>query len=139
MLTLMLAGAIPFLLSILFLHNTWLSHAKVLEIVFTYAAIVLTFLGGVEWGIGVIRFEENKLNFPYIFILSILPSLAAWLLVLLDFPKLQLIGFILSFIIVLGVDIALTLQKIIPTWFLKLRIAITLIVVTLLILIFYAF
>jgi hypothetical protein len=130
----MVAGVIPFLLLTLCLRLHWFPPARVSAWLFSYAAVILTFLGGIQWGIGVMRLDTNTSLFPHLFTLSILPSLAAWLLLLLNYPKLQLIGFILGFIAVLAVDIGLALREMIPGWFLKLRCLITLVVVTLLLL-----
>lgn len=132
LLSLTFTGAIPFLFLAVLLHTKWLPQATLLEFLFSYAAVILTFLGGIQWGIGVVRLEDKTLNYPLIFGLSVLPSLAAWLLLLLDYPKLKLIGFILCFAMVFGVDIRLTLEKILPRWFLVIRFCITLVVITLL-------
>ncbi len=133
LLTLTFAGVIPFLLLTILLYNHWVAQSKVLAMLFSYAAVILTFLGGIQWGIGIVRLDANTLKFKHLFTLSILPSLAAWLLLLIDFPKLQLIGFIISFVSVLVIDTLLTLKDIMPRWFLLLRFGVSLIVITLLI------
>jgi hypothetical protein len=132
LLILTFAGIIPFLSLAFFSHKDWLNHARIHELLFSYAAIILTFLGGIQWGIGVVRLDEKKLSFPHLFTLSIIPSLVAWLLLLLHYPKLQLIGFIISFVFVICVDVSLTLKSIMPRWFLMLRFCVTFVVMTLL-------
>lgn len=132
LLSLTFTGAIPFFFLALLLHIKWLPQATMLPFLFSYAAVILTFLGGIQWGIGMVRLEDKTLHYPHIFALSVLPSLAAWLLLLLDYPRLQLIGFMLCFAMVFGVDIRLYLEKILPRWFLVIRFSITLVVITLL-------
>lgn len=125
-------GATPFFFLTLLLHTAWLPQATLLAFLFSYSAVILTFLGGIQWGIGVMRVEDKTLHYPLVFVLSVLPSLAAWILLLLHYPKLQLIGFILSFSMVLAVDIKLSFKTILPRWFLIIRCGITLLVITLL-------
>ena len=138
LLSLTFIGAIPFFFLTLLLHTKWLPQATLLAFLFSYAAVILTFLGGIQWGIGVVRLEDKTLRYPLVFALSVLPSLAAWLLLLLDYPQLQLIGFMLCFAMVFGVDIRLNLEKILPRWFLVIRFSITLVVITLLLFCFFA-
>lgn len=132
LLALMLAGVIPFLLLTVMLQYHWWSQSDALAALFSYAAVILTFLGGVQWGIGVINLNNHTLVFKHLFTLSILPSLAAWLLLLINSPKLQLIGFVVSFITVLAIDTLLTLKNIMPRWFLLLRYVVSTMVVMLL-------
>jgi ADP-ribose pyrophosphatase YjhB (NUDIX family) len=132
--SLMLAGVIPFIFLASLLYFNWLPQAKILAMLFSYAAIILTFLGGIQWGIGVVKLEEKSLSHPHIFTMSILPSLLAWLLLMIDQPKWQLIGFLASFALVLAVDIVLTAIKLLPRWFLRLRLSISLVVMMSLIL-----
>jgi hypothetical protein len=136
LLVLTFAGVIPFLILVLMLQATWFSQSNILDCLCAYAAVILTFLGGIQWGLGVSKLEDSTLRFPHVFTLSILPSLVAWLCLMLHSPRVKLITFIISFLFVLGVDGLLTLQKILPSWFLKVRLAITLIVITLLVVVY---
>lgn len=129
LLALTIAGVLPFFFSAIILHTHLFTQPIVLAILLSYAAVILSFLGGIQWGIGVIRLEEKTNIFPHLFTLSILPSLAAWLLLLPNYPKMQMIGFILSFAIVAAVDTVLTIKNITPRWFLRLRLVITFLVI----------
>jgi hypothetical protein len=59
----------------------------------TYAAIILSFLGGIRWGLAVASADRPEAAMH--FMISVLPSLAAWLLLLLPEPmRLTCLGFL---------------------------------------------
>lgn len=61
-----------------------------------YAAVILSFLGGVRWGAEIARSEQPRFS---VLALSVLPSLAGWVLLAVPFAtaELQLGGFLLAF------------------------------------------
>jgi hypothetical protein len=134
LLTLMLAGIIPFIFSAILMHTNMLAKSTILTFLLSYTAVILSFLGGIQWGIGVMRLDSHAYDSPHLFIVSIIPSLVAWLFLLIHHPKVQLIGYMLSFAIVAVADSTFSLKGIMPRWFLMLRWVVTISVITLLIL-----
>lgn len=121
------SGAIPFLfftvMSILHPENPlWY------KILISYAAVILSFLGGLHWGVALALKEKYSSIFRYILALSTIPALISWILLLLPNRNLQLDIFILAFIWVLIVDLFLVKNKLISTTFFKTRLAISLVV-----------
>ena len=128
------AGLLPFIVLTLLLQLNWLSSFNICNLLITYAGLILSFLGGMQWGVGLMQPDKCAANFPFLFTISILPTLVAWFLLAINNIHCQLIGLAFAFSGVLIIDIILTLNRLLPSWFLKLRISITLIVIMLLIL-----
>ncbi len=125
------AGVIPFAL---------LTTAVVLDITLwaldprwglrAYGACILSFLGGVQWGLLLPRNEGGLSPFPrYLF--SILPSLVGFLCLLI--PNLPgLIGLLIGFIGLLAYDVSTMRHGLAPRWYASLRVQLTVAVVLLL-------
>ncbi len=125
------AGVIPFAL---------LTTAVVLDITLwaldprwglrAYGACILSFLGGVQWGLLLPRNEGGLSPFPrYLF--SILPSLVGFLCLLI--PNLPgLIGLLIGFIGLLAYDVSTMHHGLAPRWYASLRVQLTVAVVLLL-------
>lgn len=89
----------------------------------TYAAVILSFLGGVRWG----QEMGGRDPRPLTFVGAVLPSLAAWGLLAapgLD-PSRQLGGFILAFVAQWAWDVR---SRSAPAWWPRLRTALTAVV-----------
>jgi hypothetical protein len=116
-----LAGLIPFWVLAIALAQTglrpWDSEAIDSALV-TYAAIILSFLGGIRWGLAVARSDSDDAALPYI--ISIVPSLAAWGLLVLPEPlRLACLGILA---LLLGpIDRRLVPAGYAPPWFGQLR------------------
>jgi hypothetical protein len=128
-----LAGWLPFAaLTILILlagqYQLW-SYTLI-----NYGCIILSFLGGVQWGIAItVKDATSRLN-KVVLTLSVLPPLAAWMLLSTNFTiGTQLNIIIFLFIMMSVIDIFLVMNKLIDSWFLKLRCVISLLVVATLI------
>jgi len=92
----------------------------------TYAAIILSFLGGAWWGLAS-RGDGGHWPRPpvAVFAASVLPSLAAWGALLLDrMSGLMLLG--LLFLAVLPGDAWLARGGLAPAWWLSLRVPLSL-------------
>jgi Protein of unknown function (DUF3429) len=63
------------------------------------------------------------------FLLSVVPSLLAWGMLLLPEPRSRILVAIFLFAFVWVIDALLNVQKLIPAWFFKLRSTISLIVI----------
>ena len=129
-----IAGAIPFAAMTIALLGTD-NHVRIPAIaaLVTYAAVVLSFLGGIEWGLAVhdpvpgLASEREKLRATALFI-SAAPSLAAWGVFWLPTPHWQLGASLALFVLVWAADLGLSRQGLVPSWFVDLRTAITAVV-----------
>ena len=128
-----LAGAVPFIAgTVLLWFGPAQNVAPILQAVVTYAAIVLSFLGGIQWGIGVSIRESAPKSAQSLFLLSVVPSLLAWVMLFIDASGARLIVAIFLFGFVWVIDALLHLQKLVPHWFFRLRSIATPIVIVLL-------
>lgn len=91
-----------------------------LWLIVSYGAVILSFLGGIQWGVALTR--ENGLS-PA-FILSNVISLAAWCALLLP-PYLALMVLGAGFVAALCIDFVLIALLRLPGWFLGLRAVLT--------------
>ncbi|HYC35456.1 MAG TPA: DUF3429 domain-containing protein [Usitatibacter sp.] len=94
----------------------------------TFAAVVLSYLGGVEGGLA-LRDEAGTAKTRAIaFSLSTLPSLAAWGVLWLPSPQWQLGAALALFVAVWVSDLWLARQGLVPSWFVDMRTAVTAVV-----------
>ncbi|MFI9653059.1 DUF3429 domain-containing protein [Guyparkeria sp. GHLCS8-2] len=121
------AGLIPFVIPLLVL---WFepAHAEAaIAAQHAYAALILSFLGGIYWGLALLR------HMPGWFWLSVLPPLWAWPAVLLVPTAAGTLMLASGFALMVLLDAAARRQEIIREWFFRLRITLsTVAVVTLL-------
>lgn len=124
---LVLAGALPFMFASGSLVLGKPLHPTVAIVtLLTYGAVILSFLGGIQWGIALRIADEAPTSAQRLFVLSVLPSLAAWAtLLLMNDPTWQLAAQLGILIAVWAVDGLLNLQRILPAGFFKLRTGIT--------------
>jgi uncharacterized protein DUF3429 len=91
----------------------------------TFAAIILSHLGGIEGGLA-LREEAGTERTRAIGLgLSVVPSLAAWGVLWLPSPQQQVGASIALFVLVWAADLWLARQGLIPSWFVDMRTAIT--------------
>ncbi len=116
-----LAGALPFVvLAALLWWQADGEHALALTALTGYGAIILSFLGGIHWGLALRNADAD----PRDFIISVIPSLLAWVALLLPaIPALTILA--ACFLGQLALDWRLRLAA----WFLLLRGLLTTIVV----------
>lgn len=126
-----LAGAIPFAGLAL---AVWIApseyHVQAGNALIAYAAIILSFLGGIQWGGAVALAESAPKSAQTMWLLSVIPSLLAWAMLFVPGSGARVIVAICLFAFVWVVDALLHLQKLIPNWFFRLRTLITAIVVS---------
>jgi hypothetical protein len=121
-----LGGLIPFLACLAAIWLGW-RHPLVgppAPIILGYAAVILSFLGGVRWGIA-LRMVDRSLQTEAL-IVSVLPSLAAWLALLAP-PPAALIAMAALFLL-LGIADTRLPDVGAPDWYRRLRILLTAIV-----------
>lgn len=122
-LTLGLLGVIPFLalLAGMFFHvdtRLGFSPGAAREALKIYGALIVSFLGGIRWGLGM--HEENLGEAATFMGMSVVPVILAWGAVLLRAPW-DLVVLVFALIVVAGADIALTRQGKAPAWYGRLR------------------
>jgi predicted lysophospholipase L1 biosynthesis ABC-type transport system permease subunit len=116
-----LAGMLPFLTGS---PRIFISHALV-----AYGATILSFLGGVHWGLAIGSPDNSgREKLPARLILSVIPSLAGWAALLVaDATGLLILA--LAIAMMLWVDLRATRLNEAPSWYPKLRIPLTCVVV----------
>ena len=127
-----MGGAIPFvgLSGIMLLQysgniaDAGLPDRLFYHLLMTYAALIASFLGGIRWGLALVRPNSNSLLW-----VSVIPSLLAWAALALPRPydNLVLVGLFLWLVMI---DVRLVLRALAPRWFGTLRIALTAVVLT---------
>ena len=121
-----LAGAAPFLDSAL---RTFVVHALV-----AYGAVILSFLGGVHWGLAIAaRGNADQQELRTRLIVSVIPSLAAWVALLLP-EKTGMLILAGDIAAMLWVDLRATRAGHAPPWYPKIRIPLTCVVIAALLL-----
>ena len=134
-----LAGAVPFAVATFALTSPS-SQVRVPAIaaMVTYAAVILSFLGGIEWGLAL---REDSLGASSAsrerfraaaLLVSVVPSLAGWGVLWLPSPHWQLGASLGLFVAVWAVDLGFARQGLLPSWFVNLRTAVTALVSVLL-------
>lgn len=118
------SGAIPFVvpivLSVLKLDVLGLDYQR---IVYTYAAVIASFMSGIYWALALQRDYIMRL-----FVESNAITLAAWF-ALLWYSPYSLLIFIACFICLLFIDLRLYRKGFLEIWYIKLRLMLTAIVV----------
>ena len=94
----------------------------------TFAAVVLSYLGGIEGGLALREEAGTAHTRALAFALSTLPSLAAWGVLWLPSPQWQLGAALALFLAVWGADLWLARQGLVPSWFVDMRTAVTAVV-----------
>lgn len=103
------------------------SHIRIPAIValVTFAAIILSHLGGVEFGIALREGAGTDRTRAVALGLSAVPALAAWGILWLPSPQWQVGSALALFVAVWGADLWLAHQGLIPSWFVDMRTAVT--------------
>lgn len=117
-------GLVPFVGSaIAYLFGPANLAGTALLTLMVYAGLIASFLGGARWGVELIRSQAR----PGILVISVLPSLAAWGLIVGTAtlsPAWQLGGLILVLAIEGAWDVA---SPELPLWYLRMRLPLTVI------------
>lgn len=90
-----------------------------------YAAVIISFIGAVHWGIAMQRTDDKQ---SVLFIYSVVPALVAWVWLFFD-VKAALFGMGLTIVAMLFVDRSL-LTGLVPQAYLRMRLHLTVIVAT---------
>ena len=97
-----------------------------------YGAVILSFLGGILWGrilaFASVQAVSNETRSLFV---SIVPSLTGWIAVLIG-PGFGLPALAIAFLLMLGTDLIYAKCSVVPAWYPKLRVPLTLTVIPLL-------
>lgn len=123
-----LGGLVPFVVGTFLIatNSEILDPTTLWGAVSAYAAVILSFLGGIRWGAAL---NETARRSPTTLALSVLPSIAAWVIVLLPAPW-SFVGFAVAFSVQGVWDVTAIREGRIETpWFAQLRVVLTAVVV----------
>lgn len=120
------AGTIPFVVcATILLFGTALGLGSLRQFaaqaITSYAAVIVSFLGGIQWGVALVTHEQQPQTAKSLFLLSVVPSLLAWATLLLPNGSSRVIVAIFLIGFVWVIDALLHLQQVLPTWFFHLR------------------
>jgi len=124
------AGAVPFAAATatLFVGDDLHLRVPAIAALVTYSAVILSFLGGIEWGLALREEAGNEMTRAIALGLSAVPSLAAWAVLWLPSPTYQVGTALAIFVFVWAADQWLSSRGLLPAWFVDLRTAITAVV-----------
>jgi hypothetical protein len=122
-------GVFPFAMSCLasVAGSDWVA-ALAMRTLQVYAMIILSFMGGVHWGLGMVVSEGGQGQLLRCLALSTTPALAAFALSVLA-PPAALVGLAIVFSALLAYDVAAARAGLAPRWYGALRIQLTAVVV----------
>jgi hypothetical protein len=130
-----LGGLIPFLaIPLLVLVGqqetlpVWLRAHTTVPALVLYAAVILSFMGGVQWGIAVRSVDEDDLSTWRRYGVSVLPALLAWFAVFTA-TRTALILLATGFVALLIYDLWMVARDEAPKWYERLRVMLTSVVV----------
>ena len=121
-----ITGTLVFAIMTAFLFTSE-AHVRIPAIaaLVTFAAVVISYLGGIEFGLALHEEGSNERTRALAISMSALPSLASWGVFWLSSPQQQIGTAIGLFILVWVCDLYLARRGLIPTWFADLRTAVT--------------
>ena len=123
------AGALPFILAALSIaFGPRELQGTAITVLITYAAVILSFLGGVEWGLALQGQAGSEPARKRMLAWSVLPSLAAWGVLWLPSPGLQMVASVMAFAAAAIADVLFERRGLLPGWFMAIRIRITAVV-----------
>ncbi len=120
------AGLVPFVASALAL---WVApvrlHGFVLYSLLTYSAVILSFMGAIHWGLAM---RDEDVSSPVQLGLSVVPPLVGWVALALS-PMMSFVVLIIAFGVLYVADTRAARLGLAPSWYPRLRLPLTVIVV----------
>ncbi|AXY42413.1 DUF3429 domain-containing protein [Halomonas sp. JS92-SW72] len=124
-----LAGLLPFLA---LAGSAWLAplawQLVAIPAFLTYSAVILSFLGGVQWGVAMSLEPDDSAGFRTRLALSMAPSLIAWPALLLH-PAIGAWVLIAGFLVVRLHECGRASRELLPIWYQSLRTLLTVVAV----------
>jgi hypothetical protein len=129
-LALAIVGSVPFIaLSAAVALQMFANTKTISTVLLTYAGVIISFMGGIHWGIAVVRYADNRKVANVLIAESVATSLIAWSVILLGDTFTQLLVLTLLYTFIWAIDSILYSDDLIPVWFFNLRCIITPVVV----------
>jgi hypothetical protein len=101
-------------------------YAPVLRIwLIDYAAVMLSFAGGLHWGLSMLHPEMTEQDRSVFMAWSVVPAVVGWISLLMPLAKTSLILLITTFVIQYAADRQLAQRFQLPSWYLRLRAGLT--------------
>lgn len=125
------SGLLPFVAPVFILvFFADIPAAPIHSALLTYGAVILSFLGGIQWGLATVRSKKStpETTISLQFIISVIPSLLGWAAVLIP-TRIGYFVLALSFAAVLAFELATNRWRDVPDWYVRLRTGLTLVVV----------
>ena len=122
-------SCMPFVVLSLFIAMDVADIPNILELLTTYAAIILSFLAGIKWGMAVDHQDVHDQLADRLCLISTAMLIPTWVVLFIPDPLSQLLCLTLLFTIAWGIDSMLHDDRIIPLWFFTLRSIVTPIVI----------
>jgi Protein of unknown function (DUF3429) len=113
-----LAGALAFDTGVPGLGNAEAARTALV----VYAIAILSFLGGVRWGIALGQEDQAKATRDYI--IAVIPALAGWAAIALEEPR-DLWLLCIAFVALGLMDYGLACRTVAPEWYGRLRLALS--------------
>lgn len=111
-------GALPFIASAIGAHVLDEVAAEIAKrALFIYGAVIVSFLGGVQWGLCISEGQDLPRRLP----ISVIPSLIAWVGLLMT-PDLTPYFLIAAFVFVFLFDFLADKSGQAPAWYIRLRV-----------------
>jgi hypothetical protein len=121
------AGLIPFMTLACVLWITPEIYAeKIHQALLSYAAIILSFMGAVHWGLAIDN-KDHSIN-GFQLVVSVIPALIAWFSSMTA-PLWNYSILIFTFVLLCFIDTYFVQKQSAPEWYLQLRIPLTVVVV----------
>jgi hypothetical protein len=118
------AGLIPF---IVFSTGSWFQLPIIPDstyILTAYAAIILSFMGAIHWGVAMSSTEVHSGKY---FIASVIPGLSAWVALLMP-QRYAIVLLMIGFIVLILYDWSVEKPQRLPAWYIPMRNELTLVV-----------
>lgn len=116
-----LAGLVPFwILTLALVTGVSFGYepASIAFALAAYGAVILSFTGGIRWGIAITAEEQEPARREYV--ISVIPSLLGWAALLL--PAHWQLGTLAALVIAVGLfDYGMVCREVAPEWFGRLR------------------
>lgn len=106
----------------------WLRPHTAVPALVLYAAVILSFMGGVQWGIAVRSIDEDDASTWRRYTVSVMPALVAWFAVFLQ-TRSAIILLATGFVALLVYDLWTVAHGEAPKWYERLRLMLTTVVV----------
>jgi uncharacterized membrane protein YhdT len=121
-----IAGTVPFVgLSVMVAAHAFADNKLVIQLLLTYAAVIMSFLGGIHLGVALTQYAHQPRISKLLIAESIWPSLITWGLLYTTQVHIQLLVLTILYALMWAIDSLLYNNDIIPQWFFNLRCVIT--------------